>query len=55
MKFQALVKDLKATLFSEGSPEAARLKVEVVRGKNLVITGGSWKNRLHEWVLSKGF
>jgi len=52
---QALVKDLQSTLFPKDSPEAARLRVEVVRGKNLVIAGGPWKNKLHEWVLKKGF
>ncbi|RDB21170.1 54S ribosomal protein img2, mitochondrial [Hypsizygus marmoreus] len=51
----ALAKELSHTLFEKGSPEAARMKIEIVRSKNLVISGGHWKNDVVEWLKAKGF
>lgn len=52
---QALVQQLSESLFAKDSPEALRMKVEIVRSKNLVITGGRWKNNVVEWLKEKGF
>ncbi|KAF5372941.1 hypothetical protein D9758_001677 [Tetrapyrgos nigripes] len=51
----ALAKDISETLFPSNSPEAARLKINVVRSKHLVISGGQWKNNVLEWLMKKGF
>jgi large subunit ribosomal protein L49 len=52
---QALVKDLAETLFPVGSSEADRMRIQVVRSKHLVITGGRWKYKVMEWLAHKGF
>lgn len=52
---QLLAKDLSTTLFERDSPEASRLKIEIVRSKNLIISGGHWKNDVMEWLKKKGF
>lgn len=52
---QILAQDLSKTLFPEQSTEKDRLKVEIVRSKHLVISGGRWKNRVTEWLVNKGF
>ncbi|KAF8630427.1 hypothetical protein AX15_002975 [Amanita polypyramis BW_CC] len=50
-----LAKDLTGSLFERNTPESQRMKIEIVRGKSLVITGGRWKNRIVEWLKAKGF
>lgn len=50
-----LVKDLQDTLFEKESSEASRMKIELIRSKNLVITGGRWKNNVMAWLTDKGF
>ncbi|KAF8078112.1 mitochondrial large subunit ribosomal protein-domain-containing protein [Lyophyllum atratum] len=51
----ALAKELSRNLFRKDSPEASRINVEIVRSKNLVITGGRWKNDVVEFLKEKGF
>ncbi|KAK7440190.1 hypothetical protein VKT23_017133 [Stygiomarasmius scandens] len=51
----ALAKDLSQSLFKSDSPETSKLKINVVRSKHLVISGGRWKNDVLEWLLRKGF
>ncbi|KAF5387041.1 hypothetical protein D9615_001656 [Tricholomella constricta] len=50
-----LAKELRTKLFPKDSPEASRLNIEIVRSKNLVITGGRWKNDVVEFLKEKGF
>ncbi|KAF9458650.1 mitochondrial large subunit ribosomal protein-domain-containing protein [Collybia nuda] len=50
-----LAKDLSMSLFQQNSSEATRLKIEIVRSKNLIISGGHWKNDIMEWLQKKGF
>lgn len=52
---QLLAKDLSTTLFERDSPEASRFKIEIVRSKNLILSGGHWKNDVIEWLKKKGF
>lgn len=52
---QILAKDLENSLFANGSEARARLKIQTVRSKNLIISGGRWKNHVIEWLKDKGF
>ncbi|PFH50061.1 hypothetical protein AMATHDRAFT_125960, partial [Amanita thiersii Skay4041] len=51
----SLAKDLAYSLFEPNSPELQRIKVDIVRGKHLVITGGDWKHQIVDWLKKKGF
>ncbi|KAI0928841.1 hypothetical protein AcW1_005961 [Taiwanofungus camphoratus] len=51
----ALAKDIAQSLFQPGSPEAARMKVQIIRSKHLVLSGGLWKHDVVRWLVSKGF
>ncbi|GLB35115.1 putative mitochondrial large subunit ribosomal protein (Img2) [Lyophyllum shimeji] len=51
----ALARELSQKLFPKDSPEASRIKVEIGRSNNLVITGGRWKNDVVEYLKAKGF
>ncbi|THV07894.1 hypothetical protein K435DRAFT_709018 [Dendrothele bispora CBS 962.96] len=51
----ALAQDLSQSLFASGTPESSKLKINVVRSKHLIISGGRWKNDVLEWLLRKGF
>ncbi|KAI0705849.1 ribosomal protein L49/IMG2, partial [Cytidiella melzeri] len=51
----ALVADLTKSLVEPGSPEAARLKVTVSRGRHIALQGGNWKRQVMKWLESKGF
>ncbi|KAG5645906.1 hypothetical protein DXG03_005053 [Asterophora parasitica] len=51
----ALARELRHKLFPVDSPEATRINIEIVRSKNLVITGGLWKNNVVEFLKEKGF
>ncbi|KAF9001916.1 mitochondrial large subunit ribosomal protein-domain-containing protein [Cyathus striatus] len=50
-----LADELARTLFPRKTSEASRMKIEIVRSKNLVISGGRWKNQVVEWLKQKGF
>ncbi|KAF8636508.1 hypothetical protein AX17_003322 [Amanita inopinata Kibby_2008] len=50
-----LARDLTDSLFEQDTPESERMKIDIVRGKNLIITGGRWKNRVAEWLQARGF
>ncbi|KAG6869092.1 hypothetical protein C0993_003412 [Termitomyces sp. T159_Od127] len=50
----ALASDLSRNLFPKGSPEAARIQVDVQRS-NIVIKGGRWKNDVVKYLQEKGF
>lgn len=50
-----LARDIKATLFPPGTPEAERLKVDTVRGRHIVLSGGFFKTQVVQWLQSKGF
>ena len=52
---QALADDLARSLFPEGSPDAARLKIQVNRNRHLTLSGGRWKPDVVRWLVSKGF
>ena len=52
---QILAKHLAESLFEGNTPEASRMKIEVVRSKHLVVAGGHWKNEVVEWLRQKGF
>lgn len=54
-QINSLANDIKQSLFSHNSPEANRLKVQVIAQRHLVITGGRWKNDVISWLASKGF
>lgn len=54
-KADLLAKDLADSLFENGSREASKLKIEITRSRNLVISGGRWKNQVVEWLMGKGF
>ncbi|KAG2348509.1 hypothetical protein BDR05DRAFT_973582 [Suillus weaverae] len=54
-KVDSLANDLKQSLFSHNSPQADRLKVQVVAQRHLVVSGGRWKNDVISWLTSKGF
>ncbi|KAG1819560.1 ribosomal protein L49/IMG2 [Suillus subaureus] len=54
-KLDSLANDLKQSLFSHNSPQASRLKVQVIAQRHLVISGGRWKNDVINWLTSKGF
>ncbi|KAF9789845.1 hypothetical protein BJ322DRAFT_979385, partial [Thelephora terrestris] len=51
----ALANDIKASLFPHGSPEAERLKLDIVRQRHIVLRGGKWKHRVMGWLKDKGF
>ncbi|KAF8894454.1 mitochondrial large subunit ribosomal protein-domain-containing protein [Infundibulicybe gibba] len=50
-----LANDLATSLFEKGSPEASRIKMDIVRSKNLIISGGRWRSHVVEWLKEKGF
>ena len=52
---QMLAKDLENSLFANGSKDRARIKIQTVRSKNLIISGGRWKNHVIEWLKERGF
>lgn len=52
---QALANDIKASLFPQGSPEAGRLKLDIVRQQHIVLRGGRWKHHVTSWLKDKGF
>jgi large subunit ribosomal protein L49 len=52
---QALANDIKTSLFPQGSPEAERLKLDIIRQRHLVLRGGKWKHNVVEWLKQKGF
>ena len=52
---QDLVRDIKQTLFEPGTPEAERLRVDTVRGRHVVLSGGFFKTQVVQWLVSKGF
>ena len=52
---QVLAKDLENSLFADGSEDRARIKIQTVRSKDLIITGGRWKNQVVEWLKARGF
>ncbi|EIM90221.1 uncharacterized protein STEHIDRAFT_52267 [Stereum hirsutum FP-91666 SS1] len=52
---RALADDLASSLFPPASPEAERLKIQIVRSKHLVLSGGRWKMDVMDWLKRKGF
>ncbi|KAG2355524.1 hypothetical protein BDR07DRAFT_1300675 [Suillus spraguei] len=54
-QLNSLANDLKQSLFSHNSPEASRLKVQIMAQRHLVIKGGRWKNDVISWLTRKGF
>jgi len=52
---EVLAKDLENSLFANGSEDRARLKIKTVRSKDLIISGGRWKNHVIEWLKARGF
>ncbi|KAI0053831.1 hypothetical protein FA95DRAFT_1578959 [Auriscalpium vulgare] len=51
----ALANDLAKDLFVPGSPEAQRIKVQIIRSKHLLLAGGRWKHNIVHWLADKGF
>ncbi|KAG0705373.1 ribosomal protein L49/IMG2 [Suillus ampliporus] len=54
-QINSLANDIKHSLFKHDSPEANRLKVQVIAQRHLVLSGGRWKNDVISWLMSKGF
>jgi len=52
---EVLAKDLENSLFANGSENRARIKIRTVRSKDLIISGGRWKNHVVDWLKAKGF
>jgi len=54
---QALLCDLRATLFPPDSPEAAILRGQVVRSKHIILQGPGrgWKENVADWLRARGF
>lgn len=52
---KAFAKDLASDLFQRNSEEATRMKIQIVRSKHVVISGGRWKNGVVEWLKRRGF
>ena len=52
---QDLAKELKESLFAPGTSEAERLKVDIVRGRHIELSGGHFKNPVVQWLQAKGF
>jgi len=50
-----LVRDIKETLFQPDTPEAERLRINTVRGRHVVLSGGYFKTQVVQWLQSKGF
>ncbi|KAH7909705.1 hypothetical protein BJ138DRAFT_1010278 [Hygrophoropsis aurantiaca] len=50
-----LANELQQSLFKRGSPEASRLKVEIIAQRHLALSGGRWKNDVMKWLMAKGF
>ena len=50
-----LARDLRESLFDKDSAESQRMKIDVLGGKTLVITGGHWRHHIMEWLKAKGF
>ncbi|OCH87431.1 hypothetical protein OBBRIDRAFT_736206 [Obba rivulosa] len=51
----ALVADLRKELFEPGTPEADRMKIQTIRSKHVVLSGGLWKTEVTRWLALKGF
>ncbi|EMD38487.1 hypothetical protein CERSUDRAFT_82754 [Gelatoporia subvermispora B] len=51
----ALATELRQGLFSPGTPEAERMKIQTIRSKHVVLSGGLWKNEVVRWLVKKGF
>ncbi|KAF9453291.1 hypothetical protein P691DRAFT_625648, partial [Macrolepiota fuliginosa MF-IS2] len=51
----ALARDLRISLFKSPDSKAARAKVEVQNGKDVVISGGRYKNEVIGWLKAQGF
>ena len=54
---QALLRDLRATLFPPDSPEAAILRGQIVRSKHIILQGPGrgWKEGVADWLRARGF
>jgi len=52
---EVLAKDLENSLFANESENRARIKIQTIRSKDLIISGGRWKNHVIEWLKAKGF
>ncbi|KAH9842841.1 ribosomal protein L49/IMG2 [Rhodofomes roseus] len=51
----ALAQDLAGSLHPPGSPEAQRMRVQILHSKHVVLSGGLWKNHVARWLLDRGF
>ncbi|KAF8509554.1 hypothetical protein JB92DRAFT_500684 [Gautieria morchelliformis] len=53
----ALLRDLRATLFPPGSPESDILRGKVIRSKHIVLQGPGrgWKENVADWLRARGF
>jgi len=52
---QTLASDIKSSLFPQGSPEAERLKLDIVRQRHIILRGGRWKQHVTSWLKDRGF
>ena len=52
---QHLARDLKQTLFQPDSPEAAKIKIDTVKNRHVVLSGGHYKEHVVQWLKAKGF
>jgi len=51
----ALAQDLASSLHPSGSPEAQRMRVQVLHSKHIVLSGGMWKPHVVRWLVDRGF
>ncbi|KAH9934824.1 mitochondrial large subunit ribosomal protein-domain-containing protein [Fomitopsis serialis] len=51
----ALAQDLASSLHPSGSPEAQRMRVQVLHSKHVVLSGGMWKTQVVRWLVDRGF
>ncbi|KAI0797867.1 hypothetical protein C8Q75DRAFT_801779 [Abortiporus biennis] len=51
----ALVADIKRSLYPSGTPEAERLKIQTVRSRHIVLSPGNFKHDVVQWLQQKGF
>ncbi|KZT69023.1 hypothetical protein DAEQUDRAFT_670377 [Daedalea quercina L-15889] len=51
----ALAQDLASSLHPPGSPEAQRMRVQVLHSRHVVLSGGLWKNQVVRWLVDRGF
>ncbi|KAL1947707.1 hypothetical protein VTO73DRAFT_13431 [Trametes versicolor] len=51
----ALAHDLKNSLFPAGTREAERMKVDTIRQRHVVLSGGRWKADVLRWLAERGF